>query len=229
MRFTKTLRFRLIVVTVLCTAVVSLVGNLALFGYLNNILNQRADRIDEIYLSTLQNQLDEYLTDLSDLAILCSSDYTVSRALSPAATMKNAVDAQDRLNAYLATSAAQDYIDVLSVVNGHGVVAAATTQTAGDLGDYDAICAQEVYRQAVEAGAQRVLFATMILFYTARRQTGTKKAGPCAAAQGAGLFIAQAAGHRPLTPARRPRRGIAAACSPCGGGTPARSSFGRKS
>ena len=153
MRFTKTLRFRLIVVTVLCTAVVSLVGNLALFGYLNNILNQRADRIDEIYLSTLQNQLDEYLTDLSDLAILCSSDYTVSRALSPAATMKNAVDAQDRLNAYLATSAAQDYIDVLSVVNGHGVVAAATTQTAGDLGDYDAICAQEVYRQAVEAGA----------------------------------------------------------------------------
>lgn len=153
MRFTKTLRFRLIVVTVLCTAVVSLVGNLALFGYLNNILNQRADRIDEIYLSTLQNQLDEYLTDLNDLAILCSSDYTVSRALSPAATMKNAVDAQDRLNAYLATSAAQDYIDVLSVVNGHGVVAAATTQTAGDLGDYDAICAQEVYRQAVEAGA----------------------------------------------------------------------------
>lgn len=59
MRFTKTLRFRLIVVTVLCTAVVSLVGNLALFGYLNNILTQRADRIDEIYLSTLQNQLDE--------------------------------------------------------------------------------------------------------------------------------------------------------------------------
>lgn len=153
MRFTKTLRFRLIVVTVLCTAAVSLVGNLALFGYLNNILTQRADRIDEIYLSTLQNQLDEYLTDLSDLAILCSSDYTVSRALSPAATMKNAVDAQDRLNAYLATSSVQDYIDVLSVVNGHGVVAAATTQTAGDLHDYGAICAQEVYRQAVEGAA----------------------------------------------------------------------------
>ena len=55
MRFTKTLRFRLIVVTVPCTAAVSLVGNLALFGYLNNILTQRADRIDEIYLSTLQN------------------------------------------------------------------------------------------------------------------------------------------------------------------------------
>ena len=109
MRFTKTLRFRLIVVTVLCTAVVSLVGNLALFGYLNNILNQRADRIDEIYLSTLQNQLDEYLTDLSDLAILCSSDYTVSRALSPAATMKNAVDAQDRLNARLRRIAANDF------------------------------------------------------------------------------------------------------------------------
>ena len=89
---------------------------------------------------------------MSDLAILCSSDYTVSRALSPAATMKNAVDAQDRLNAYLATSSVQDYIDVLSVVNGHGVVAAATTQTAGDLHDYGAICAQEVYRQAVEGG-----------------------------------------------------------------------------
>ena len=67
MRFTHTLRFRLIVLSVLCTAVVSLAGNLSLYGYLNDIINQRAAHIDEIYLSTLQSQLNTYLTDLNDL------------------------------------------------------------------------------------------------------------------------------------------------------------------
>ena len=155
LHFTKSLRFRLIVMTVLCAAIVSLAGNLALYSYLNDIIRQRAERIDEIYLSTLQTQLDEYLSDLADLTILCASDTTISRALtSPDRTA--ALDAQDRLDAYLATSSVHDRVDVLSVVNGKGLIAAAaSTQTAGDLNDYAAILAQPLYRQAVESGARR--------------------------------------------------------------------------
>lgn len=153
MRFTKTLRFRLIVLSVLCTAVVSLAGNLALYGYLNDIINQRADHIDEIYLSTLQSQLDTYLTDLSDLAVLCASDTTVSRALT--GSQAQAIDAQQRLDAYLATSPVQDFIDVLSIVNDQGLIVSATAQTFGELQDYEAIRAQPLYRQAVESGGSQ--------------------------------------------------------------------------
>ena len=140
MRFTHTLRFRLIVLSVLCTAVVSLAGNLSLYGYLNDIINQRAAHIDEIYLSTLQSQLNTYLTDLNDLAVLCASDSTVSRSLN--ASKAEAIDAQERLDAYLATSPVQNYIDVLSVVNDEGLIVSATAQTFGELHDYDAIRAQ---------------------------------------------------------------------------------------
>lgn len=153
LRFTKTLRFRLIVLSVLCAAVVSLAGNLSLYSYLNHIINQRADHIDEIYLSTLQNQLNTYLTDLSDLAVLCSSDFTVSQSLT--ASKAAAIDAQDRLNAYLATSPVQNHIDVISVVNDRGVIVSATAQTFGELHDYDAIRAQPLYQQAVESGASQ--------------------------------------------------------------------------
>lgn len=153
LRFTHTLRFRLIVLSVLCTAVVSLAGNLSLYGYLNDIINQRAAHIDEIYLSTLQSQLNTYLTDLNDLAVLCASDSTVSRSLN--ASKAEAIDAQERLDAYLATSPVQNYIDVLSVVNDEGLIVSATAQTFGELHDYEAILAQPLYRQAVERGADR--------------------------------------------------------------------------
>ena len=84
------------------------------------IINQRAARIDEIYLSNLQTQLNEYLTDLSDLAVLCSSDTEVSHSLSPSASRLDALDAQERLDTYLATSSIQKSIDVISVVNAQG-------------------------------------------------------------------------------------------------------------
>lgn len=159
MRFPKTLRFRLIVISVLCTALVSLVGNLALYNYLNGIINQRAARIEEIYLSNLQTQLNEYLTDLSDLAVLCSSDRTVSYALSATASTLDALSAQEQLDTYLATSSLEKSIDVISVVNDQGLIVTATTRTPGELDDYNAITAQPLYAQAKEEGVKRILYA----------------------------------------------------------------------
>lgn len=162
LRFPKTLRFRLIVTTVLCTALVSLVGNLSLYNYLNGIINQRAARIDEIYLSNLQTQLNEYLTDLSDLAVLCSSDTEVSHSLSPSASRLDALDAQERLDTYLATSSIQKSIDVISVVNAQGLIVSATAQTVGELDDYEAITAQPLYTQATAAGSGRGIYAGVV-------------------------------------------------------------------
>lgn len=159
MRFPQTLRFRLIVTSVLCTALVSLVGNLALYNYLNGIINQRAARIDEIYLSTLQTQLNEYLTDLSDLAVLCSSDKTVSYALSPSASKLDALSAQEQLDTYLLTSSLDKSIDVISVVNDQGLIVTATTRTPGELDDYEAITAQPLYAQATDENGGRILCA----------------------------------------------------------------------
>ncbi len=151
MRFTKSLRFRLIVLSVLCTAVVSLAGNLSLYGYLNGIIDQRADHIDEIYLTNLQSQLNTYLIDLNDLAVMCATDTAVSRSLSGSTV--EAINAQGQLNAYLATSPVQDYVDVISVLNSRGLIVSATTRTFGELRDYEAILEQPLYQQAVQSGA----------------------------------------------------------------------------
>ncbi len=156
LHFPRTLRFRLIVITVLCTAVVALVGNLSLYGYLNGIINQRAARIDEIYLTNLRTQLDGYITDFCDLAVQCASDTAVSAALSGPAARRDALSAQERLDAYLATSPIRQYIDVLSLVNVESLGGAATARTAGQLRDYEAITAQPLYAQALAASGRGV-------------------------------------------------------------------------
>ena len=48
---------------------------------MNTMLQQKADRIDELHLSALSDQLNEYLEDLSDLGNLCANDAQVVTAL----------------------------------------------------------------------------------------------------------------------------------------------------
>ena len=79
--FFSTLKWKLIFTSVLCTAAVSLFGSLFLYYKMNTMLQQKADRIDELHLSTLSDQLNEYLEDLSDLGNLCANDVQVVTAL----------------------------------------------------------------------------------------------------------------------------------------------------
>jgi len=151
LKFTHTLKFRLIVTTILCAAVVSLVGNLSLFNYLNGIIRQKADRIVDIHLSTLRSQLDKDLSDLTDLAILCASDTTLTTALEQRGTdsfaMRLALNAQNQLNTYLASSPLNNAVDVLAAFNADGLIIMASGRQFGSLSDYEALVALPLYQR----------------------------------------------------------------------------------
>lgn len=151
MQFFKSLKFKIIMTTILCTAVVSLAGNLFLFNYLNGIINQKADRIDDIYLTNLRTQLDTHMADLTDLGVLCANDQLVVTALeqrsNDSAAMRNALSAQTQLNAYLSSSPLANDVDVMLAINSDGMVIAANTQRPGSVDDRAMVLKQPLYLQ----------------------------------------------------------------------------------
>ena len=149
--FFSTLKWKLIFTSVLCTAAVSLFGSLFLYYKMNTMLQQKADRIDELHLSTLSDQLNEYLEDLSDLGNLCANDVQVVTALEQTGrssyAMRQALDAQNRLNAYLASSPLSSTVDQLTVFNTDGRFISGAGRTMGTPQDYDHIIQQPLYQK----------------------------------------------------------------------------------
>ena len=152
--FFSTLKWKLIFTSVLCTAAVSLFGSLFLYYKMNTMLQQKADRIDELHLSTLSDQLNEYLEDLSDLGNLCANDVQVVTALEQTGrssyAMRQALDAQNRLNAYLASSPLSSTVDQLTVFNTDGRFISGAGRTMGTPQDYDHIIQQPLYRKIMQ-------------------------------------------------------------------------------
>ena len=147
--FFGSLKWKLILASVLCTAAVSLFGNLFLYYRMNAMLTQKAEHISEIHLSTMSDQLNGYLEDLSDLGNLCANDLQVVTALewrgSSISAMKQALEAQNRLNAYLATSPLSDSIYQISAFNTDGRIISGSAQTMGTAQDYESIIAQPMF------------------------------------------------------------------------------------
>ena len=152
--FFSTLKWKLIFTSVLCTAAVSLFGSLFLYYKMNTMLQQKADRIDELHLSTLSDQLNEYLEDLSDLGNLCANDVQVVTALEQTGrssyAMRQALDAQNRLNAYLASSPLNSTVDQLTVFNTDGRFISGAGRTMGTPQDYDLIIQQPLYQKILQ-------------------------------------------------------------------------------
>mgnify|MGYP004633000453 FL=1 len=152
--FFSTLKWKLIFTSVLCTAAVSLFGSLFLYYKMNTMLQQKADRIDELHLSTLSDQLNEYLEDLSDLGNLCANDVQVVTALEQTGhssyVMRQALDAQNRLNAYLASSPLSSTVDQLTVFNTDGRFISGAGRTMGTPQDYDHIIQQPLYQKILQ-------------------------------------------------------------------------------
>ena len=147
--FFSSLKWKLILASVLCTAAVSLFGNLFLYYRMNAMLTQKAEHISEIHLSTMSSQLNEYLEDLSDLGNLCANDLQVVTALewrdNSVSAMKQALEAQNRLNTYLATSPLSDSIYQISAFNTDGRIISGSAQTMGTVQDYSLIIAQPMF------------------------------------------------------------------------------------
>ena len=161
--FFRTLKWKLILASVVCTAAVSLFGNLFLYYRMNTMLTQKADRINELHLSTMSSQLNEYLENLSDLGNLCANDLQVVTALERSgtslATMKLALEAQNRLNAYLASSPLSGSIYQLTAFNKDGLIISGSGQTMGTTRDFQLIISQQLYKQYSQAGSTSAVMA----------------------------------------------------------------------
>lgn len=148
--FFATLKWKLILTSVLCTAAVSLFGNLFLYYRMNAMLTQKADSINALHLATLSNQINDALVNLSDLGNLCASDMQVVTALEwrgSSAAAKQALEAQNRLNAYLASSPVGKNIYQITAFNTDGRFISGNGQTYGTMQDYMLITAQSVYQR----------------------------------------------------------------------------------
>jgi len=135
----------------LCTAVVSLAGNLFLYYYLSNIINEKARNVNAIYLDTLSARLEEFLLALEDLGILCANDSVVSGALAgrvnPVAANRAMLSAQTRLNLYIAGSSLNEFVETLVAFHVSGRMIVGSGLTYGLQNDTETIMNSALYAE----------------------------------------------------------------------------------
>lgn len=157
--FFSTLKWKLILASVLCTAAVSLFGNLFLYYRMNTMLLQKADSINAIHLATLSSQLNGYLEDLSYLGNLSANDLQVVSALewrgNSTAAMRQAIQAQNRLNAYRASSPIGDAVYQITALNTDGRIISGVGTTMGTPQDYQLIVEQPAFQQMSQQAPQK--------------------------------------------------------------------------
>lgn len=152
----RSIRFKIVLYTLLCLTAIGVVSNLFLYSYMNSIITEKADAIDALYLETIRTQLDERLAEVNDLAVLCASERDLARvmqrdALTLPSEKRLALSVQEQLNAYLHSCAQSDYINKLMAVNEHGVVIQAVAQHSGTVSDAHTLLQSDFYTEAAHS------------------------------------------------------------------------------
>ena len=143
------IKFRLIASTLLCVATVTLISNFYLFTYLNKIIDEKSIRIQRMYLTSLQTQMNDYMDSITSLAILCASDRTVEMATrSGQRVTSTTLKAQEQLNSYLTVCSVASYVDKLIAFNEDGLMIHARSQQNGSSSDVSSILSLPLYQQA---------------------------------------------------------------------------------
>ncbi|MEG1381042.1 MAG: hypothetical protein RSC73_02260, partial [Ruthenibacterium sp.] len=162
-------KFKIIVMTIVCVLFVGVVSNSILYTYLNGMLLEKAERIDTLNLSAVQNQLEQRLADVFNLAILCANDTSVTAAtqyedLSSLPAKQTSVRAQVKMMTYLRSSSQERYVNKLLAFNAHGL----TVQSQiGTLEDYARIHASPLFEKFAQQPLSVPLmmeFAPSIMF-----------------------------------------------------------------
>ncbi|MEG1445928.1 MAG: sensor histidine kinase [Ruthenibacterium sp.] len=162
-------KFKIIVMTIVCVLFAGVVSNSILYTYLNGMLLEKAERIDTLNLSAVQNQLEQRLTDVFNLAILCANDTSVTAAtqyedLSSLPAKQTSVRAQVKMMTYLRSSSQERYVNKLLAFNAHGL----TVQSQiGTLEDYARIHASPLFEEFAQQPLSVPLmmeFAPSIMF-----------------------------------------------------------------
>lgn len=137
------IQFKIFISTVLCVMLVSLLGTMYLYQYINNLIYEKSRHIDTIYLNTVSEQINSYLDNLVELSMSCSNDETIIRALNSSAadtssSKSDSKNAQNKLNAYLDSFIAYSYVDKLIAFNTDGtMIQSVSAREYGSPKDYE--------------------------------------------------------------------------------------------
>lgn len=149
MKHTHSIKFKLIAATISCVAVVTLISTLFLYNYLNRIIQEKSDLIQQMYLTTMQQQMDKYISDATSLAILCANDSTISRVIGQnGPTSSQTLLAQNHLDSYLNACPEESYVDKLLAFNTDGGMIQAITRQFGSSSDAQSILSSPIYLHA---------------------------------------------------------------------------------
>lgn len=160
----KSIRFKIVVYTLLCLVVVGLASNLYLYTYMNHIVEAKVDAIDHIYIDTIRTQLDTQFAEVNDLAFLCASITEVSRLMrhteiTTLSQKREALSVQAQLNDYVFSFSQSAYINKLLIFNEHGVSVQASSNNTGSVHDIQNLLESDFYKRRTEGYAP---FSTLV-------------------------------------------------------------------
>ncbi|MGL4737673.1 MAG: sensor histidine kinase [Cellulosilyticaceae bacterium] len=123
----RSIRFKMVVYSMLCVISVSTCGYLYLFSYLNGIIVEKADQINSIYMENLTMEIEDEFRALFNMGINCANHYDVMKAMKiqqvkTVEDKKTLLQAQNVMNDLISTTKLKKYVNKMLVFNKQGVV-----------------------------------------------------------------------------------------------------------
>lgn len=130
------IRAKIVAYTVICVVVVGLISNLFLYQYMQRIIEEKAESIDNLYASTIAAQLNYVLERVQTLNAYCANTQDAVDALrfggmTSISARNAALTAQNTMNAYLRTSPIDGYINKLFIYSDNAIIAHAVSNYSG--------------------------------------------------------------------------------------------------
>lgn len=137
-------KFKIIVTTFMCVLLVGTVSNGLLYSYFSSIIVEKAEKIDKLNLDTVNNQIQQYLSDVFNLGVICANDNTIAQAMNydsieTLAAKQAALQAQEKLTSYLRSSSIERYAAKLVAFNDKGITLQSNSRYSGTLSDFHLI------------------------------------------------------------------------------------------
>ncbi|MDR1251351.1 MAG: sensor histidine kinase [Treponema sp.] len=149
-----TLRFKIIFPVVIYILLIGIIGNVFLYIYLLDAVSQKGERLDRAHLEAVRIQITQNLADVFSLAMVCANNPAVSQAVSRQERagqefIRDSLNAQAQLNAFLQANPINAYIDKLILFDNQGLFVQAMSRQGGDYSDLDNIQELPLYSRFI--------------------------------------------------------------------------------
>jgi two-component system sensor histidine kinase YesM len=155
------MRFKITFSVWLYILLIGIAGTVFLYFFLTSALTRKYVQLDAAYLESVRIQVDRNLENMFALAALCSADQAVvrvasRRARNGASYHRDALNAQERLHAFLYANPISASIDKLILFDDRGLFIQPTTRMAGASGDLERIRELPLFKRFLHENAPHI-------------------------------------------------------------------------